>query len=56
MDVEVAGVFALLDFLSGNSIDEVRRMYRLRSTRETEALLRAVLLRHGYAVAGFSAK
>ncbi len=55
MDIEVAGVFALLDFLLGNSIDDIRRIHRLRSTSETEALIRAVLLRHGYAVVGFPA-
>jgi hypothetical protein len=53
---EAAGVVALLDFLLGNSIDEVRRRHRLRSTSETEALIRATLLRHGYGATRFRSK
>jgi hypothetical protein len=46
--VESLGVVALLDFLTGCSLDEVTRCYRLSSTLDTEAAIRAVLLRHGY--------
>jgi hypothetical protein len=56
MSADTAGVFALLDFLLGSSIDEVRRRHRLRSTSETEALIRAALLRHGYGAARFGTK
>lgn len=48
MNADAAGIFVLLDFLLGNSIDEVRRRHRLRSRSEVEALIRATLLRHGY--------
>jgi hypothetical protein len=34
----------------GNSLDQVTRGYRLGSTTTAEALLRSVLLRHGYDV------
>jgi hypothetical protein len=47
-DVEAAGVFALLDFLMGSSMSEVTRRHRLDSIQQTEALIRAVLLLHGY--------
>jgi len=40
-----------LDFLMGNSIDQVTRGHGLGSTMTAEALLRSVLLRHGYDVA-----
>lgn len=56
MDVESEGVFALLDFLLGSSIDEVRKRHRLHSASETEALIRAVLLRHGYEASRFRAE
>jgi hypothetical protein len=49
-DAEFAGVFALLDFLMGSSIDEVTHRHRLVSRIHTEAVIRAVLLRHGYDV------
>lgn len=48
MDVASAGVFALLDFLMGSSIDEITQRHRLVSRTFTEAVIRAVLLRHGY--------
>jgi hypothetical protein len=48
VDVASAGVFALLDFLMGNSIDEITQRHQLISRTFTEALIRAVLLRHGY--------
>jgi|GEM_PF-5885522 len=35
----------------GNSIDQLTRGHRLESTAVAEALLRSVLLRHGYGVA-----
>jgi hypothetical protein len=50
VDVASAGVFALLDFLMGSSIDEVTQRHRLTSRIHTEAAIRAVLLRHGYDV------
>jgi hypothetical protein len=50
-DDQLIGVFVLLDFLMGNSIDQVTRGHRLGSTAMAEALLRSVLLRHGYDVA-----
>jgi hypothetical protein len=49
-DADTVGVFALLDFLMGNSIDEVTQRHRLTSRIHTEAVIRAVLLRHGYDV------
>lgn len=50
-DDELLGVIVLLDFLMGNSIDQVTRGHGLGSTMTAEALLRSVLLRHGYDVA-----
>lgn len=50
MDFEPVGVFALLDFLMGSSLDEVTRRHRLPSRLATEAVIRAVLLEHGYGV------
>jgi hypothetical protein len=47
-DVDSTGVFALLDFLMGSSIDEVTRQHRLTSRIHTEAVIRALLLHHGY--------
>ena len=49
-DAEPVGVFALLDFLMGSSIDEVTQRHRLASRTHTEAAIRAVLLHHGYGV------
>jgi hypothetical protein len=40
----------LLDFLIGSSIEEVTQRHHLRSRIRTEAVIRAVLLRHGYDV------
>lgn len=51
MDVGSTGLFALLDFLMGSSIDEVTQIHRFRSVAQTEAAIRAVLLLHGYDVA-----
>ena len=48
MDREPAGVVVLLDFLMGSSLDELTRRYHLPSVLDTEALIRAMLLRHGY--------
>ena len=56
MSAEAAGIFVLLDFLLGSSIDEVRRRHRLSSASEAEALIRATLLRHGYGATRFRAK
>jgi hypothetical protein len=50
VDLESVGVFVLLDFLTGSSLDEVTRRHRLPSVLATEAVIRAVLLRHGYGV------
>jgi len=50
VDVERLGVFALLDFLMGSSIDEVTQRHRLVSRVDTEAVIRTVLLHHGYDV------
>jgi len=50
-DDESAGVLALLDFLMGSSISEVTWRHRLDSIQQTEAVIRAVLLLHGYDVA-----
>jgi hypothetical protein len=50
IDEESLGVFALLDFLMGSSLDEVTRRHRLPSLLATEAVIRAVLLQHGYGV------
>ncbi len=47
-DDDLVGLFVLLDFLMGNSIDQVTRGHRLASTAVAEALIRSVLLRHGY--------
>jgi hypothetical protein len=41
-------VFALLDFLTGNSIDEVTLRHHFISRAHAEAVIRALLLRHGY--------
>jgi hypothetical protein len=49
-DDEFAGAVALLDFLMGSSMSEVTQRYRLDSIQKTEALIRAVLLLHGYDV------
>jgi hypothetical protein len=38
----------LLDFLTGTTIAEATTSYKLKSVAETEALLRRILLRHGY--------
>ena len=40
---------ALLDFLMGDSLAKIMVRYRLESTDAAEALLRGVLLGHGYA-------
>jgi hypothetical protein len=48
LDLESAGVFVLLDFLMGSSLDEVTRRHRLPSVLATESVIRAVLLQHGY--------
>lgn len=45
------GICVLLEFLMGSSIDDIKRRHRLCSAREAEALIRAVLLSHGYASA-----
>jgi hypothetical protein len=45
-----ADILALLDFLMGFTMSDVQRRMRLASTLEAEALVRAALLRHGYAV------
>ena len=50
-EANFAGIFALLDFLMGNSIGEVTRRHRFYSTEQAEAAIRAVLLLHGYEVA-----
>jgi hypothetical protein len=50
VDAERVGVFALLDFLMGSSIEEVTRRHRLVSCVDTEAVIRTVLLHHGYDV------
>ena len=50
MDLEPVGVFALLDFLMGSSLDEVTQRHRFPSLLATEAVIRAVLLQHGYGV------
>jgi hypothetical protein len=49
---EPIGVFALLDFLMGSTIDEVTQRHRLVSRIHTEAVIRAVLLHHGYDIEG----
>ncbi len=49
-DTEPVGVFALLDFLMGSSIDEVTQRHRFVSRMYTETVIRAVLLHHGYDV------
>ena len=49
-DAEPIGVFALLDFLMGSSIEEVTQRHRLISRVHTEAVIRALLLHHGYDV------
>jgi hypothetical protein len=49
-DAEHVGVFALLDFLMGSSIEEVTQRHRLVSHVHTEAMIRTVLLHHGYDV------
>jgi hypothetical protein len=49
-DAEPVGVFALLDFLMGSSIEEVTQRHRLISRIHTEAVIRALLLHHGYDV------
>lgn len=48
-DDDVVGTHVLLDFLMGDSLAQVAARHRLQSATEAEALLRAVLLRHGYA-------
>lgn len=54
-DADSVGLFALLDFLMGSSIDDVTQSHRFRSIAQTEAAIRAVLLLHGYGgVAGQS--
>ncbi len=47
-DREFLGVYVLLDFLTGSSIPDLAVRYDLRDAVNVEALLRAVLLRHGY--------
>jgi hypothetical protein len=49
-DAEPIGVFALLDFLMGSTIEEVTQRHRLISRTHTEAVIRALLLHHGYDV------
>jgi hypothetical protein len=51
-DDDIVGALVLLDFLMGDSLAGVAARHRLRSVTEAEALLRAVLLRHGYAARG----
>jgi hypothetical protein len=46
---EAVDLFVLLDFLMGHSIDELTASHFLCSRSQTEALLRAALLRGGYA-------
>jgi hypothetical protein len=46
---EQLGSVALLDFLMGCSMSDVKQRYHLSSIHDTEALLRDEILRHGYA-------
>jgi hypothetical protein len=50
IDVQIdrLSLSVLLDFLMGDSIDDVTATLRLRSRAQTESLLRAALLRGGY--------
>jgi hypothetical protein len=47
-DRESVGLYVLLDFLTGSSIADLALAHDLGGAADTEALLRAVLLRHGY--------
>lgn len=49
------GVEALLDFLMGFTIDDVRRRLALPSVHDAERLIRIALLRHGYSTRGSDA-
>jgi hypothetical protein len=47
-DRESLGLYVLLDFLTGSSIPDLAARYDLGAAVNVEALVRAVLLRHGY--------
>jgi hypothetical protein len=48
--VDDVALLVLLDFLMGDSVAQVAARHRLATTREAESLIRAAVLRHGYAV------
>ena len=47
---ESLALYVLLDFLTGDSIEDVVKRHHLQSTRDAEQLLRVVLLQHGFTV------